>query len=127
MNEFVDLGINFRYFFARKTMFVKYAEGFVVLPGGFGTFDEPVRGAHAGADPQGHLVPDRARRVGVLAGAARLAALVRTRAGHHRRGRPRPAHRHRRRRRGRADHRRVRPGRRPGHRRLTPRQPRRRG
>ncbi|GAB3679008.1 LOG family protein [Angustibacter aerolatus] len=40
MNEFVDLGINFRYFFARKTMFVKYAEGFVVLPGGFGTFDE---------------------------------------------------------------------------------------
>jgi uncharacterized protein (TIGR00730 family) len=40
MNEFVDLGINFRYFFARKTMFVKYAEGFVVLPGGFGTCDE---------------------------------------------------------------------------------------
>jgi hypothetical protein len=32
--------VNFRYFFARKTMFVKYAEGFVVLPGGFGTFDE---------------------------------------------------------------------------------------
>ncbi len=40
MNEFVDLGVNFRYFFARKTMFVKYAQGFVVLPGGFGTFDE---------------------------------------------------------------------------------------
>ena len=40
MNEYVDLGINFRYFFARKTMFVKYAEGFVVLPGGFGTLDE---------------------------------------------------------------------------------------
>jgi len=32
MNEYVDLGVNFRYFFARKTMFVKYAEGFVVLP-----------------------------------------------------------------------------------------------
>jgi hypothetical protein len=32
--------VNFRYFFARKTMFVKYAQGFVVLPGGFGTFDE---------------------------------------------------------------------------------------
>ncbi|MDV3296823.1 MAG: LOG family protein, partial [Brachybacterium paraconglomeratum] len=30
----------FRYFFARKTMFVKYAQGFIVLPGGFGTFDE---------------------------------------------------------------------------------------
>ena len=40
MNQWVDLGVNFRYFFARKTMFVKYAQGFVVLPGGFGTFDE---------------------------------------------------------------------------------------
>lgn len=40
MNQYVDLGVNFRYFFARKTMFVKYASGFVVLPGGFGTFDE---------------------------------------------------------------------------------------
>ncbi len=40
LNKWVDLGIHFRYFFARKTMFVKYAEGFVVLPGGFGTLDE---------------------------------------------------------------------------------------
>ena len=40
LNEWVDVGINFRYFFARKTMFVKYAQGFVVLPGGLGTFDE---------------------------------------------------------------------------------------
>lgn len=40
VNEYVNLGINFRYFFARKTMFLKYAQGFVVLPGGFGTFDE---------------------------------------------------------------------------------------
>ena len=40
MNEYVDLGINFRYFFARKTMFVKYSDGFVVMPGGFGTLDE---------------------------------------------------------------------------------------
>jgi uncharacterized protein (TIGR00730 family) len=40
INDFVDLGVNFRYFFARKTMFVKYARGFVVLPGGFGTLDE---------------------------------------------------------------------------------------
>jgi len=39
-NKYVDLGIDFRYFFARKTMFVKYAQGFVVLPGGFGTLDE---------------------------------------------------------------------------------------
>lgn len=40
VNAYVNLGINFRYFFARKTMFVKYAQGFVVLPGGFGTLDE---------------------------------------------------------------------------------------
>ncbi|MCL1898989.1 MAG: TIGR00730 family Rossman fold protein [Promicromonosporaceae bacterium] len=40
MNQYVNLGVNFRYFFARKTMFVKYSQGFVVCPGGFGTFDE---------------------------------------------------------------------------------------
>ena len=40
MNDYLSLGVHFRYFFARKTMFVKYAHGFVVLPGGFGTFDE---------------------------------------------------------------------------------------
>jgi len=40
LNEWVDLGINFRYFFARKTMFVKYAQGFIVMPGGMGTLDE---------------------------------------------------------------------------------------
>jgi uncharacterized protein (TIGR00730 family) len=40
LNSWVDLGVNFRYFFARKTMFVKYAHGFVVLPGGLGTLDE---------------------------------------------------------------------------------------
>ena len=40
MNEYVDLGVNFRYFFARKTMFVKYSQGFIVMPGGFGTMDE---------------------------------------------------------------------------------------
>ena len=40
INPYVDLGVEFRYFFARKTMFVKYADGFVILPGGFGTLDE---------------------------------------------------------------------------------------
>ncbi len=40
INAWADLAVNFRYFFARKTMFVKYAQGFVVLPGGFGTLDE---------------------------------------------------------------------------------------
>ncbi|MGO0576707.1 TIGR00730 family Rossman fold protein [Ornithinimicrobium panacihumi] len=40
LNSYANVGINFRYFFVRKTMFVKYAEGFVVLPGGVGTLDE---------------------------------------------------------------------------------------
>jgi len=40
LNPYVDLGIEFRYFFVRKTMFVKYADGFVIFPGGFGTLDE---------------------------------------------------------------------------------------
>jgi uncharacterized protein (TIGR00730 family) len=40
INAYCDLGIEFRYFFARKTMFVKYADAFVILPGGFGTLDE---------------------------------------------------------------------------------------
>jgi uncharacterized protein (TIGR00730 family) len=40
INPYVDLGVEFRYFFARKVMFVKYADGFVILPGGFGTMDE---------------------------------------------------------------------------------------
>jgi len=39
-NPYLDLSINFRYFFVRKTMFVKYSEGFVIFPGGFGTLDE---------------------------------------------------------------------------------------
>lgn len=40
MNEYVNLGINFRYFFTRKVMFLKYAQGFVAMPGGLGTCDE---------------------------------------------------------------------------------------
>ena len=40
LNRYVNLPLNFRYFFVRKTMFVKYAEGFVIFPGGFGTLDE---------------------------------------------------------------------------------------
>ncbi|AGF72131.1 TIGR00730 family Rossman fold protein [Corynebacterium halotolerans] len=40
LNEWVDLGLNFRYFFVRKTMFLKYSQAFVCLPGGFGTLDE---------------------------------------------------------------------------------------
>jgi len=40
INPYVDLGVEFRYFFARKTMFVKYADAFAIFPGGFGTLDE---------------------------------------------------------------------------------------
>jgi uncharacterized protein (TIGR00730 family) len=40
VNAYVDLGVEFRYFFARKVMFVKYADGFAIFPGGFGTLDE---------------------------------------------------------------------------------------
>jgi uncharacterized protein (TIGR00730 family) len=40
MNAYVRTAINFRYFFVRKTMFVKYAEAFIIFPGGFGTMDE---------------------------------------------------------------------------------------
>jgi uncharacterized protein (TIGR00730 family) len=39
-NPYVDLSVEFHYFFARKTMFVKYADAFVIMPGGFGTLDE---------------------------------------------------------------------------------------
>jgi uncharacterized protein (TIGR00730 family) len=39
-NPYVDLSMTFRHFYARKTMFVKAAEGFIVFPGGFGTADE---------------------------------------------------------------------------------------
>ncbi len=40
LNDYVQLGIEFRHFFVRKTMFVRYASGFVIFPGGFGTLDE---------------------------------------------------------------------------------------
>src|SRR6201995_91893 len=40
LNDYVDIGLEFRYFFVRKTVFIKYSQAFVVLPGGFGTMDE---------------------------------------------------------------------------------------
>ncbi|MCA1663107.1 MAG: TIGR00730 family Rossman fold protein [Myxococcales bacterium] len=40
VNEFVDQSIDFRYFFVRKTMLVKYSQAFLIFPGGFGTLDE---------------------------------------------------------------------------------------
>jgi uncharacterized protein (TIGR00730 family) len=40
LNDYVNVGVEFRYFFVRKTIFIKYSQAFVVLPGGFGTLDE---------------------------------------------------------------------------------------
>lgn len=40
INHFVNMPVNFRYFFCRKTTFVKYSQAFVLFPGGFGTLDE---------------------------------------------------------------------------------------
>jgi uncharacterized protein (TIGR00730 family) len=40
VNPYLDISLTFRHFYARKTMFVKAAEGFVIFPGGFGTLDE---------------------------------------------------------------------------------------
>jgi uncharacterized protein (TIGR00730 family) len=45
VNQFVDVALDFHYFFARKVMFVRYASGFVVFPGGFGTLDETFEAA----------------------------------------------------------------------------------
>ncbi len=45
LNPYLDIGINFHYFFTRKVMFVRYASGFVVFPGGFGTLDEAFEAA----------------------------------------------------------------------------------
>ena len=40
LNSYVNVGVEFRYFFVRKTVFIKYSQAFVVLPGGYGTLDE---------------------------------------------------------------------------------------
>ena len=40
MNKYVDLGVECRYFFTRKVMFLKYSQGFIIFPGGMGTLDE---------------------------------------------------------------------------------------
>ena len=74
LNPWVDIGVHFRYFFARKTMFVKYASGFIVLPGRIRHDGRALRGHDPGADPEGHRLPDRARRPRLLGRPARLDA-----------------------------------------------------
>ena len=75
LNPYVNLGINFRYFFARKTMFVKYAQGLRRDARRFRDAGRAVRGVDLGADPEGHLVPGRALRPQLLGGTVGLAAL----------------------------------------------------
>ena len=82
LNEFVDLGVNFRYFFARKTMFVKYAQGFVVLPGGFGTLDELFEAVTLVQTQKVTSFPIVLHGHRLLGRAARLAARHRGRGGH---------------------------------------------
>ena len=73
-NEFQDVVVDFRYFFARKMMFVRFASAYVVLPGGFGTLDELSEVPDAGADRQDAAHSDHPRRRAILAGPARLDA-----------------------------------------------------
>ena len=97
LNPYVDLGVEFRYFFARKVMFVKYADAFVILPGGFGTLDElfealtliqtrqdPALPGHPGR----HRLLGRACSTGSATRSSRQAAIAP--------GGPRPAAAHRR-------------------------------
>jgi uncharacterized protein (TIGR00725 family) len=57
MNPYVRTAVNFRYFFVRKTMFVKYAAGFLIFPGGFGTHGRALRGADPDPDGKGAQLP----------------------------------------------------------------------
>ena len=67
LNPYVDIGLRFRHFFARKVMFVRYASAFVICPGGFGTLDELFECADADPDRDDPPLPGdpgRRRRVG---------------------------------------------------------------
>ncbi len=96
LNPYVGLGVNFRYFFARKTMFVKYAQGFVVMPGGFGTFDELFEALTLVQTGKVTSFPIVLVGVGLLVGAADLVPRGRAGAGHGQRQGPRPLRAHRR-------------------------------
>lgn len=73
LNKYVNLGMDFRYFFVRKTMFVKYSSGAHCVSRWFWYARRDVRGAHAGANAQGQAHAACAGRQRVLAGPIRLA------------------------------------------------------
>ena len=98
LNKYVNLGMTFRYFFVRKTMFVKYSRGAIVFPGGFGTMDEMFELLTL-VQTQGRQDTGVARGDGVLGRPDHLVAGARARVGHDRGSRPGDAPHHRRHRR----------------------------
>ena len=72
LNPYCDIAMTFKHFYARKTMFVKAAEGFVIFPGGFGTLDELYESLTLIQTGKVLELPGRPVRLGVLGRAARL-------------------------------------------------------
>lgn len=75
-NEYVRLRCNFRYFFVRKLMFVKYAKAYVVMPGGMGTIDEILRSFRARPSPPHQALPHHPLQQEILGRPHRLAEEV---------------------------------------------------
>ena len=98
LNDYVNMGLEFRYFFVRKTVFVKYSQAFVVLPGGYGTLDELFESITLVADREDHEVPGGAGRQLLLGRPADLAAGEGPGRGQHPGSRAGPDHGRRRRR-----------------------------
>ncbi len=79
LNPYVDIGLRFRHFFARKVMFVRYACAFVICPGGYGTLDELFESLTLIQTATIRHFPVILRGRGRVGGAARLAARSRAR------------------------------------------------
>ena len=94
LNDYCDIGINFHYFFTRKVMFVRYASGFVVFPGGFGTLDELFEAATLRQTQKIRYFPIVLFDSGVLVRAAGLAEELDARGRVHQPDRRRVAGRH---------------------------------
>jgi predicted Rossmann-fold nucleotide-binding protein len=73
-NPYQNVELDFRYFFIRKVMFVKYARGFIIFPGGFGTMDEFFESLTLIQTLKVVPFPGRAHRHGLLEGSAQMDA-----------------------------------------------------